>query len=883
MRLDNDSEFKTQRVQGPTPRQPWARLAIVLSLTVLYIAAFPALSNAVGPVGAALVSIPVATAGWYFGIEVGLVASILGIVLSALLRMIFAGSDWFFGVFHYWPGNLMVVVIGYLAGRLHKEFAEDARVRDRLRSRERFLVLISMVTKSILDPKNPGNAYYSLIGHLANLFVADYAYLTRWDEAREQATLIAATKSMDQQSPSNIELNPDETTMITTVLQTKRVMIIEDVPNSLYIVNPADFRKLSLSTQSALCIPLIMGEYEFGVATLAFDTPRRFSREEIIYAELASNQIALALWTFEQQLEIRKRLKEANALARIERALSESERVGIETIFQLIVDSAKDLIPGAEYAVLHLIDNEQKILMPRAVAGFAGDSRTQLNMRVGEGIAGQVIQTGKVAGVSDTQNDSRFLNRATPAKFRSLIVAPIESNERRVGTISVQSERPNAFTPAESQLLGALGTQAAIAIENATLLETTGKDLKEINALYRVNRGLASTLDPDQLMKDVVELLQHNFGYYHVQAYVVESQSRDLVARHGSGIIGDQLREQEYRLPVGMGIVGYVVETGKPFVTNNVDDVVFFSRNPLLPDTNSELTVPIKSENQVVGVLDIQQVPPGRLTERDMQLVTAVADQLAVALQKANLYTELQASLHQEKTMRSQLMRSERLAVAGRLLASVSHELNNPLQAIQNALFLLKDDEKLSAQGLQDLEVVLSETERMAALIARLRATYRPAQAEDFQEMQLNNIVEDVYALTATYMRHRKIAYEFCPERELPVILAIPDQIRQVILNLFINAIDAMSMDGQLTVQTRQLAEQGKVLLSVTDTGSGINPEILPHIFEPFVTDKETGTGLGLTITYDIIRQHQGDIQAENHPQGGATFMIWLPIRRQQE
>ena len=128
----------------------------------------------------------------------------------------------------------------------------------------------------------------------------------------------------------------------------------------------------------------------------------------------------------------------------------------------------------------------------------------------------------------------------------------------------------------------------------------------------------------------------------------------------------------------------------------------------------------------MVGVLDIHQIQSGRLTQRDLQLMTSVADQLAVALQKANFYTNLQTSLNQEKDMRLQLIQSERLAVVGRLLASVSHELNNPLQAIQNALFLIKEEEKLSLQGSQDLEIILSETERLSILLERLRTSFIP-------------------------------------------------------------------------------------------------------------------------------------------------------------
>ena len=230
-------------------------------------------------------------------------------------------------------------------------------------------------------------------------------------------------------------------------------------------------------------------------------------------------------------------------------------------------------------------------------------------------------------------------------------------------------------------------------------------------------------MDADELIGDVVYLLKQIFNYYHAQIFLLDPSNHDLVLKQASGKTGEQLLQGEFRLPSGTGIVGHVAETGQPFVTNDVNNVVFFFRNPLLPDTQSELTVPIKVEGNVVGILDIQDTPPHRLTEGDLQLMIAVADQLAVALQKAHLHSDLQTALRQEQTIRSQLVQSERLALVGRLLASVSHELNNPLQAIQNALFLLKDETNLSGQAGQDLDIILSETERMAALIERLRSS----------------------------------------------------------------------------------------------------------------------------------------------------------------
>jgi signal transduction histidine kinase len=687
-----------------------AKAALILALTILYVVTFKAITERYGVITAPLVAFPVVLAGWFFGGRVGLFASLISIILNAVLYTITLANGWDLWVATSWLGNLMTVVVGVVAGNL----------RESINRRER-----------------------------------------------------------------------------------------------------AD-------------------------------------------------------------AESQKRLRESDALAQIARALSETEHVGLSTVLQLIATSAKELIPASEQAVIHLLDEEQQILTAEAVIGYGGDVTTWklLKIRPNEGVAGLVIVSGETINIADIRTDPRFLTTGIHPSYRSLMVAPVQSGERKLGTISVQSSLVNAFTQDEKRLLSALGIQAAIAIENAHLLESTQQALKESNALYRINQGLIASLDAQELFEDVVELLQKNFGYYHVQIFVAEQETGDFVMRAASGEVGKQLKEQGYRLLAGEGIVGYTAETGAPFFTNNADELVSFVRNPLLPDTKSELAVPVKIEERIVGLLDIQQVPPGNLTQRDIQLVSAVADQLAIALQKAELYSDLQASLQVEKAIRNQMIQSERLSVMGRLLASVSHELNNPLQAIQNALFLLRDEKGISAQGKQDLEIVLSEAERMSELIGRLRATYRAAQMDDFQLAQINNIIEDVYALIATHLRHNEISFEFHPDSELPMIPVLTDQIRQVLLNLLMNAVEAMTTGGRLAVSTHLLADRDEILLRISDSGPGIDPSILPNIFEPFVTDKERGTGLGLTITYDIILKHRGRIQAANNPRGGATFSVWLPVEK---
>ena len=494
------------------------------------------------------------------------------------------------------------------------------------------------------------------------------------------------------------------------------------------------------------------------------------------------------------------------------------------------------------------MDKEEKFLSAQAVSGYDSTNTNWKLIKIhpNEGIAGQVLVSGQTINIADVVKDPRYVTYATPPKYHSLMVAPVQNGDQKLGTISVQSIKVNAFTEAESRLLSALGTQAATAIENANLWEIVQQALKESNALYRINQELVASLDSAKLLKDVVDLLQISFGYYHVQIYVLDPDTGDFIMREGSGEIGRQLKEQGYRLKAGEGIVGYTADTNEAFFTNDVDKTLSFVRNPLLPEIKSELAVPVKIDDQILGLLDIQQVPPAYISQNDLRLVTAVADQLAISLQKANLLTELQAALQVETSIRNQMVQSERLVTMGRLLASVSHELNNPLQAIQNALFLLREEKGISLQGKLDLDIVLSEAERMSALIERLRTTYRPTQAEDFQPTQINNIIEDVCALISTHLRHNEIAFEFHPEPNLPLIPTLADQIRQVIINLLMNAVEAMTTGGTLTVCTKLLQDSNEILLTVSDNGTGIPPEILPNIFDAFVTNKQAGTGLGL-------------------------------------
>ncbi len=850
---------------------------IVAGLVLLYLITFPVFKSPM------LVSVPVVVAGWFYYWRGGILGSILAFVLNLFLINWFTGQLAWKILFDFNGGFLLghalvaifSIMIGYARGVLENL----CRLDQHLRSQERFLTLSNMIIKKILVPDRPDSLFDDIVNHLTNLFVADCGYITRWDHVQGKAFLIASTAALENSS-LNIELNPDESLINENVLQTGQVLLIEDIKSTPYVIDPIEFAGISHQTRSAICLPLVAREYKFGTAILAYESPRHFTSDDKAYAERVGYQTALALWTVRQDEISHQQLNETRTLMQIGQALGETERVGLSVVLQLIVDSARKLIPQAEKTVIHLLDKDEKSLIPRATSGFSQNEKTIpiLRLHVENGAAGQVLRDGITINITDITTDPRFVQAAIKPTYRSLLVAPVQTSGQQLGTISVESERTHAFSEHEAELLDALGTQAAIAIENTRLFETTSHSLEELDALYRINQRLVASLDGDVLMKEVVDLLQQSFHYYHVQVCLINTDQRDAVLSQGSGEIGDQLKALGHSILAGEGIIGHVAYTGKPFVTNDVDKVVFFVRNPLLPKTKSELATPIMIDGEVLGVLDIQQIPPQRLTERDLQIASAVAEQLAVALQKVSLYANLQTSLQHEQTMRSQLIQSERLALMGKLLASVSHELNNPLQTIQNALFLLRDEMKHAGNDLQDLDIISSEIDRMGILLERLRSTYRPLHPDQFRPVQINEIIEDVYRLISTHLRHKNISFEFHPDTNLPCATGLSDHLKQVMLNLFINAVEAMPEGGHLCVDTYHLPANGEIFFSITDNGTGIDANLLPKIFDPFVTNKETGTGLGLTISHEIIEQHQGRILAENVQMGGAKLTVWLPV-----
>lgn len=297
---------------------------------------------------------------------------------------------------------------------------------------------------------------------------------------------------------------------------------------------------------------------------------------------------------------------------------------------------------------------------------------------------------------------------------------------------------------------------------------------------------------------------------------------------------------------------------------------------------SSMMILPLRVRADIIGTIAMYRDAGGApYTNDDLALVQNLADRVALALANARLYRELENALRNEETVREQLVRSERFAVAGRMLASITHEINNPIQTIKNCLYLSRQDLPPDSSIHSFLNIATSETERIANLVSQLREIYRPAGIGQEALINLHSLLIEVESLLAPHLTSAHVRWQVTtdasPDRF--IVYGVFDQLKQVFLNLGLNAVEAMQPGGGcLSVGLYLKEDVEKVNILFKDTGPGIQPKDLPNVFEPFFTTKTTGLGLGLAICFDIINNHHGQISVQSQPGNGATFNILLPL-----
>jgi len=295
----------------------------------------------------------------------------------------------------------------------------------------------------------------------------------------------------------------------------------------------------------------------------------------------------------------------------------------------------------------------------------------------------------------------------------------------------------------------------------------------------------------------------------------------------------------------------------------------------------SVLIVPVISERQRLVFFTTRDASKTGFSEPDLELFTILARQSAVALENSRLYTDLLNSLKQVEESQHALVQAEKMAAVGRLMASLAHEINNPLQAVRNCLHLASRADLEAGQRAHYLSMTDSELDRLVTTVRHMLDFYRPGK-RDREYIELRTAVERVLHLLKTQLIHQGITCHLNIPEDCPPLFAVRDQIQQVFFNLVLNSMDAMeSMTQNKAIWVDVAIDEKTLSIFVEDSGPGIPPEMQGNLFEPFSSSKPNGTGLGLAVSYGVIEAHGGILdQAQPRHGSGACFTIQLPIEK---
>ena len=521
----------------------------------------------------------------------------------------------------------------------------------------------------------------------------------------------------------------------------------------------------------------------------------------------------------------------------------------------------------------------------------------------------EAVHSRKPIVILDTHQDPRWVVLDETAWIRSHLMVPICLHDRVLGLLRLDSDTLGAFSAEDAEGLKPLASAAAVALENARLYEAVQQELAErqraeqlLRALNQAALAMERAMTPEEIFNAVAEELK-KLGFSCVVFLTDENQSRlfpKYLSYEAAAIKALEkltgLKIEDFSIPIETaGVYRKVIWEKEAAFIENVEDVTRqFLPKPLkrfagqivkMLKIARSIPAPLMVEDEVIGLLSVES---DDLTEEDIPAITAFAHQMAAAWRKARLLQDLERSLEELKQTQAQFIQAQKMEAIGKLAGGVAHDFNNLLTAIFGYSQLLLGKLPPDDPRRMDAQEILNAARRAALLTHQLLAFSRQQMLQP-QALGLNELVADTEKILRRLIGE-DIELVTVLEPRLARVNADPGQMNQVIMNLAVNARDAMPEGGKLTIKTENVtldekrcalipqARPGRfACLSVADTGVGMDEEIMQHLFEPFFTTKESGTGLGLPVVYGIVQQHEGWINAYSEPGQGSTFKVYLP------
>jgi signal transduction histidine kinase len=544
-----------------------------------------------------------------------------------------------------------------------------------------------------------------------------------------------------------------------------------------------------------------------------------------------------------------------------------------------------------EISSLYLMSTDERVV--REYRNDAGKVIVNSAGFIGHPMA-ELFKGGHITRLNRTIDVEAFFGSK---KAQEMMLVPLRYRGRTNGLLTLEKSRAEEFSVYDTHLITVIAGHLAGLLEYSRLREEAEARARNLGLIHEVVQEVIGLLNKKEVVQITAELLVQYFGYEFAVILLVDENYRASVCGAGGSRApsSEALLAEFSRLIEGEngGITKHVLLTGESLLVNDV------SQSPIYRtikgwDAGSELCVSLKDGERVIGLMDIESSSKNAFGQNDFMALESLAGILSSVISNADQYQrsqltvrelrqtqqELQTRIEAQLEAERRLIQAEKMAAVGEMAAGIAHELNNPLTTVTGFTELVLDDLPEGAENRADLELVLREARRARDVVRRLLDFSRRTESERTR-VDLNELLGDVLSLTNHLMHTSGVQLEVTLGKNLPWVSVDRNQMKQVFLNLFHNALQAMPTGGQLYIRTIPRQREGRkwVTVSITDTGFGISPEHRERIFEPFFTTKSAqgGTGLGLSITYGIVSDHGGEIEVESEVGKRTCFTVWLP------